>query len=63
MLLKPWRKHMYILPLKMCQQEFGQRILSVFWSFVVGFKKNHIKICDLLSSQKLSSLKDKEGNY
>ena len=63
MLSKPWRKHMYILSLKVCQQEFGQRILSVFWPFVVGFKKDRIKICDLLPSQKLSSLKDKEGNY
>lgn len=54
---------MYILSLKVCQQEFGQRILSVFWSFIVGFKKNHIKICVFLPSQKLSGLKDKEGNY
>ena len=54
---------MYILSLKVCQQEFGQRILSVFWSFVVRFQKNHIKICDLFPSQKLSRLKDKEGNY
>ena len=54
---------MYILSLKVCQQEFGQRILSIFWSFIVGFKKNHIKICVSLPSQKLSGLKDKEGNY